>query len=200
MLRFFCVGQKRLFIGLAFTPELGRDFLPWMKKIRKTADHKEIDLFWTLPENLHVTLVFLGATAEEKIPEITQKVADVVTRHAAFKLKIRGIDGFPQITQARVLFLGVQRSQAILDLQAELESSLKPPDLREAGYQPHLTIARLRNPKSCRDLVSPFTHIDLGKQDVSEIILFSSELRSGLVYYEKVQRFQLGAETEIRPV
>jgi 2'-5' RNA ligase len=182
--------NKRLFVGLSFS-NLSKDFEPWMKKIRKTADHKEISLNWTPPENFHVTLVFLGDTDVEQIPEITEKIERAVQAHSAFKIKIRGIDGFPVLNQARVLYLGVQRNQAILDLQGELEHMLKEPDKREPNFVPHLTIARLRNPKSCRDLVSPFTHIDLGKQDVAEITLYSSELRGGVVYYDKIKSFGL---------
>ena len=177
-----------------------------MKKIRKTADHKEINLNWTPPENFHVTLVFLGDTDRNAIPEICRKIQTAVVAHNAFKIKIRDIGGFPVLNQARVLYLGVQRNQAILDLQGELETMLKPPEKREIDFVPHLTIARLRNPKSCRDLVSPFAHIDLGKQEVNEITLYSSELRGGLVFYDKIQSFTLqdaAAETaqqEFSPV
>lgn len=183
---------KRLFVGLGFTDEFARDFEPWVKKIKKTADHKETSLNWTLPENLHVTLVFLGDTPVSEIPELQSSIRKVAAKHSKFKLKIRGLDGFPTLTQARVLFLGVQRSQAILDLQAELETSLKPPEKQESDFIPHLTFARLRSPKSCRDLVSPFHHIDLGKQEVKTIFLYSSVLRGGLIYYEKLDSFPLG--------
>ena len=184
--------NKRLFVALSFS-NLAQDFEPWMKKIRKTADHKEINLHWTPPQNFHVTLVFLGDTDESQIPEICRRIQTAVAAHPSFKVKIRGIDGFPVLNQARVLYLGVQCNQAILDLQGELENILKAPDKREPNFVPHLTVARLRNPKSCRDLVSPFTHIDLGKQDVSEISLYSSVLRQSQVIYEKIESFSLAS-------
>jgi RNA 2',3'-cyclic 3'-phosphodiesterase len=186
------MAQKRLFIGLSFSSKFAKDVEPWIKKIKKTADKKETDLNWTPAENYHVTLVFLGQTEEELIPAIQDAMRAIAKKHAAFKLKLRGLDGFPSLTPARVLYLGVQRSQSILDLQSELEQNLQKATEHESGYVPHLTIARLRNPKSCRDLVSPFVHIDLGKQEVCEIVLFNSVMKGNFVAYEKV--FQVSLE------
>ncbi len=180
------MGHKRLFIGLAFSSQFATDLEPWIRKIKKTADHKETNLNWTPKDNFHVTLLFLGDTDDEKIPSLIANMQPIAEKHASFKLKIRGIGGFPSLQQARVIYLGVQRSQHILDLQAALEDALQAPEKFEPEFTPHLTLARLRSLKSCRDLVSPFEHIDLGKQNVSEIVLFSSNLHNGLVSYEKL--------------
>lgn len=189
-------GAKRLFIGLSFSPELAKELSPWILKIQKNADKKETSLRWTPPENYHVTLVFLGETVAEEIPLIEEKMQGVAARHAPFHLKIRNISAFPMVTQARVLYVGVQRSQNILDLQSDLEGELLAPEKVEADYTPHLTLARLRNPKSCRDLLSPFEHVDLGKQQVSSIVLFNSVLTNGSPVYEPLARFELTGTTE----
>jgi 2'-5' RNA ligase len=189
------MAQQRLFIGLGFSKKFARDLDPWVKKIRKTADHKEMDLKWIPPENYHITLVFLGNTAEELIPEIESKMHQIANQHQSFNLKIRGLDGFPNVQQARVLYLGVQRSQNILDLQSHLESDLQNPADIEQDYTPHLTIARLRNPKSCRDLISPFEHLDLGKQEVTEIILFNSVMAGAFPVYERILQVPLGKQS-----
>ncbi|MBC7743388.1 MAG: RNA 2',3'-cyclic phosphodiesterase [Bdellovibrionaceae bacterium] len=191
------MSLKRLFIGLSFSNKFANDLEPWIKKIKKTADKKETDLSWTPPDNYHVTLVFLGQTEESEIASITEKMQAVAEKHAPFKLKLRGLDGFPSLMQARVLYLDVQRSQNILNLQGDLEQALQAVDRHEAGYVPHLTIARLRNPKSCRDLVSPFVHIDLGKQEVCEIVLFSSQMNGNFVSYEKIKQIQLGGNESL---
>ena len=188
------MGIKRLFVGLSFSKKFAADLDPWIKKIKKTADKKETELNWTPPDNYHVTLVFLGQTEDSAIETIESKMQTVAARHAPFKLKLRGLDGFPSLMQSRVLYLGVQRSQHILNLQSDLEQVLQHSDLHEADFIPHLTIARLRNPKSCRDLVSPFVHIDLGKQDVCEIVLFSSQVNGNVVSYEKITQVALSGE------
>ncbi len=191
------MGHKRLFIGLAFSSQFSADLEPWIRKIKKTADHKETNLNWTPKDNFHVTLLFLGDTDEEKIPSLIANMQPIAEKHAAFKLKIRGIGGFPSLQQARVIYLGVQRSQNILDLQSALENALQVPEKFELEFTPHLTLARLRSLKSCRDLVSPFEHIDLGKQNVGEIVLFSSNLHNGLVTYEKLAVVPLAVSKEL---
>jgi 2'-5' RNA ligase len=183
--------MKRLFIGLTFSDNFKKSVEPWVKKIRKNADQKEISLRWTPPTNYHVTLVFLGDTPEDQIPAIEEKMRQVGERNSTFSLKIRNISGFPTLNQTRVIYLGVQRSQAILNLQSDLERELLPPEKFEDDYAPHLTLARLRNPKSCRDLLSPFEHIDLGKQSVTSICLFSSVLSQGYPIYEVLYRAEL---------
>lgn len=180
------MAKKRLFIGLGFSEKISKELEPWVKKIKKTADHKELSLKWTPPGNYHVTLVFLGDTDESEIPMIQEKMQSVAQAHTEFSLKVRGIGGFPQISQARVLYIGVQRSQNLLDLQSDLEKEFKNPEEYEREYSPHMTIARLRNPKSCRDLLSPFEHLDLGKQHVREIILFQSVLAGAFPVYERL--------------
>jgi 2'-5' RNA ligase len=184
-------SDKRLFIGMGFSEQFARDVEPWVKKIKKTADHKETSLRWIPTTNYHVTLVFLGNTHNEDIPQIETTMAEVASRHSPFNIKIRDISAFPTLTQARVIYLGVQRSQNLLDLQSDLESALLPPEKSERDYSPHLTLARLRNPKSCRDLLSPFSHVDLGKQRVSSILLFNSVLANGYPVYERLSQFEL---------
>jgi RNA 2',3'-cyclic 3'-phosphodiesterase len=190
---------KRLFVGIGFTDSFSKSVETWTKKIRKTADQKEIYLRWTPPDNYHVTLVFLGDTPINDIPRIQETIEQVAKQHSRFQLKIRDISGFPTVQQARVLYLGVQRSQAILDLQTDLESALLPQDRAEHDYSPHLTIARLRNPKSCRDLLSPFAHIDLGKQEVGSVGLFQSKLANGFPIYDKLFQVDLNQSSATEP-
>jgi len=186
---------KRLFIGVGFSDEFIKATEIWVKKIKKSADQKETALKWALPTNYHVTLVFLGDTLIDQIPVIEEKMREAARAHSAFKIKVRGIGGFPTVNQARVIYLGVQRSQAILDLQSDLEGKLLTDDKIEHDYVPHLTLARLRNPKSCRDLLSPFGGIDLGKQSVSSIRLYSSILSNGYPIYELISEIKLKPPT-----
>lgn len=163
------MGHKRLFIGLAFSSQFATDLEPWIRKIKKTDDHKETNLNWTPKDNFHVTLLFLGDTDDEKIPSLIANMQPIAEKHASFKLKIRGIGGFPSL-----------------------------PEKFEPEFTPHLTLARPRSLKSCRDLVSPFEHIDLGKQNVNEIVLFSSNLHNGLVSYEKLALVPLATALDLQ--
>jgi len=191
------MASKRLFVALKFSEDFAKSLDPWNKKLRKTADKKETFLRWTHPENYHVSLVFLGETPDEQIPAIEQRLVETAQNHSPFSLKIRGISGFPEPSHARVIYIGVQRSQSILNLQSALEKVLLPSSAPDESYSPHLTIARLRNPKSCRDLLSPFQHVDLGKQAVTAIGLFQSILADGFPLYKTVFETPLTASLPV---
>ena len=190
----------KLFVGVGFEESFSSAVDLWLKKVRKGADQKNLEVNWTPSANLHVTLAFLGPTKESELPELETKLLESAYQHQAFELKIRGVGTFPSIEQARVLWLGCQRSQALLNLQSDLENRLftQPPQAahgREQEFTPHLTFARLRNPKGCRDLLSPFTHADFGRQLVSEIILFNSVQSGNFVVYKPVRRFALQSQS-----
>ena len=183
--------MKRLFVGLSFEEKLGRDLEPWVKKLKKTADQKDMTLKWVPQENYHMTLVFLGDTDEAQIPEIAKRLDEVANTHAGFELKLRGLDAFPEITSARVIYLGAQKSQALLDLQSQVERVIQGEAKEDRGYVPHLTLARLRNPKSCRDLLSPFQHVDMGRREVRELHLYESLQAGPFPVYKKLHSAKL---------
>lgn len=181
----------KLFVGIGFSEEFRTRAGLWLKKVRKTADQKEIGIKWSPLENLHVTLVFLGARAGSDLPEISERLARVASGHAPFHLKVRHVGGFPSIEQARVLWLGVRKSQALLDLQVRLEKELGAFPDEDFDYHPHVTFGRLRSPKGCRDLLSPFQHADFGRQEVREIVLFESVQVGSFPEYRRRASFPL---------
>lgn len=185
------MADKRVFAGIGFGEALGRDFAPWMKKLRKTADQKEIALKWTPVENYHVTLFFLGETPEEEIPALAAKLETAAGSFPVFELKLRGLDALPGIEHARVLYLDVQRSQTLVELQAAVAAALAGGVRDGDDYVPHLTVARLRNPKGVRDLLSPFRHVDLGRQAVTEVVLYESIQTGPYSVYQPLHRVPL---------
>lgn len=144
---------------------------------------------WTPAENFHVTLVFLGSTPDEKIPGLAEKIKEVADLHAPFKLKISGTGAFPDEFKTRVLWFGVQNSKSLRSLQEHLAEALNSRE--EAEYIPHMTFARLRNPGTTRDLQSPFIRKDLGKVDVTEVVLYESIIKTPYTFYKEVARIPL---------
>lgn len=183
------VKSKRLFIGLGFSNSLAKELEPWLKKLKRFGDEKGLQIKWSPPDNFHVTLVFLGPTSVGDLPTLQEKIAAAVAKHNCFSLKLDGISALPELERGRVVYLDVQRSQKILDLQGELESILGRPN--EQGYFPHLTLGRLRNTASCRDFLSPVRNANLGKQLVNSVSLFESIQTGPFSIYKPLQRFDL---------
>lgn len=175
---------KRLFI--AVKPSLGQLYQldPFLKKLKKSFDQKEINIKWSPLENMHITLSFLGETSEDKISLITEKLAVIASETNSFNLKIHDLGAFDHFQKARTVFVNVQRSQALLDLQSKIEHELQLTPQQE--YYPHLTLGRLRNPNSIESAIGPFKKIDLGKGEIGSIYLMESQLRDHFPVYSDI--------------
>lgn len=178
------ISNKRLFV--AIKPSLGQIYHldPFLKKLKKSFDQKEINIKWSLLENMHVTLSFLGETDINKISELQSKVSEVANEFSEFNLKMHDLGAFDHFQKARTVFVNVQRSQALLDLQSSLEQKLGlTPQMQ---YYPHMTLGRLRNPNSIESAIGPFKKIDLGKGEISSIFLMESQLHGHFPVYSDV--------------
>lgn len=183
--------MKRLFVAIATHEGIEKAAEPILKKLRINTDQKELDVKWTPLENFHVTVVFIGNRKPEDIPEIENTLERIAGQHAPFNLKIGGMGAFPDDMKSRVMWFGVQNSKALRFLQDELTEALKLHPENE--YFPHLTVARLRNPHRTKDILSPFVRKDLGKVNVTEIVLYESITATPFPIYKALKRIPLTA-------
>jgi 2'-5' RNA ligase len=126
----------RLFLGLPIPPELAQALTRLTRAIELPKGR------CTAPENLHLTLVFLGEVAEPTLPPIEHELSELT--FAPFPLKLTSLNTFPR---TGILFAEVEPTRALLQLQAKVTASIArcgfPPDDPEARpYHPHITLAR----------------------------------------------------------
>ena len=62
---------------------------------------------WVAPENLHVTLKFLGGVEAERLPLVREALDRAVAGRAPFDLVVSGLGAFPTPTRPRVLWAGI---------------------------------------------------------------------------------------------
>ncbi|QNL45567.1 RNA 2',3'-cyclic phosphodiesterase [Oscillibacter hominis] len=94
---------------------------------------------FTRPENLHVTLIFIGETENE---EAARQALSLV-QGEAFPLSISGLGTFGDLYWA-----GVEPSPALLNLQRQVAQSFQAAgfQLEHRPYRPHLTLCRQFRP------------------------------------------------------
>jgi RNA 2',3'-cyclic 3'-phosphodiesterase len=102
---------------------------------------------WVKPENVHLTLKFLGDVVEADLVRVTDTLGSVCERHDAFEVEPSGFGAFPSARRARILWAGVGEGAGRLTaLAQDIERSLKAlgfePEKRP--YRPHLTLGRAR--------------------------------------------------------
>ena len=146
---------------------------------------------WVPPQNLHLTLKFLGETPAEAIEAVKEVLAEGVSATEPFTLSFHGLGAFPGLTRPRVIWIGMlQGARECQALQARVEEALARLGLPREGraYTPHLTIGRVREPRGLASLQQAIVQggqKEFGSLEVSAISLMKSDLHpTGARYTE----------------
>ena len=141
------------------------------------------------PENLHLTLFFLG----EQPPKIVEKVQDVMSTISfkPFTMKLQGLGAFPSHDRPRVIWIGVTEGfDEVRKIYMELRPKLQAIPLRleaESSFVPHITVARVKfSGYALRKIVTSLKDIELGFQEVKAIRLKKSTLTPRGPIYETI--------------
>ncbi|MFN3740033.1 MAG: RNA 2',3'-cyclic phosphodiesterase [Thermodesulfovibrionales bacterium] len=188
--------MPRCFVAIELNEEIKRELGSLIEQLRPLAP----DLKWVRPENLHITLKFLGEVKEDKIDNIKKGLDEVTRPCKAFTIKIKGIGQFPQGRTPRVIWAGVEDSEGLLSLQKEVERSLSRLGFKEEEreFTGHITLARIKGLSGIQGLLDTlhnFKEKEFGIQDVKDIVLMKSELRPDGARYERLGVFKLGGLT-----
>jgi 2'-5' RNA ligase len=149
------------------------------------------------PENLHVTLKFLGPTDPELLPEILKLAESAASSQTRGQLTVVGLGAFPHLQRPNVVWAGLegQAAKTLSVLAGQLEESLEPMGFarEERKFIPHLTLARVKAkpPDTLRQLVERHAKTDFGTATVEEIELIRSEPGPGGSIYTVLERCAL---------
>ncbi|MBI3620901.1 MAG: RNA 2',3'-cyclic phosphodiesterase [Nitrospirae bacterium] len=149
----------RAFIAVPLTPDTIERLKPPVEELRAVCRTAKIEASWSRPEGWHLTLKFLGPVAANQLPPLLDTLPACAARHAAFALQFNGFGAFPDARRPRVLWVGVEADEgarAIESLAREIDAmtaALGYP-AEERPYAAHLTVGRIRVPRSSQELTS----------------------------------------------
>ena len=135
----------RLFIGIACpcTPVISRLLADLPGEPEAAADSRAAGLRVVTPDNLHITLKFIGSATKPALPDIVSAMQRALANCYAFTLQIRGAGSFQS-----ALWLGVEPNPALSALATALNEAMAAlgfaPETKP--FRPHLTLARLTHP------------------------------------------------------
>ena len=151
---------------------------------------KQIDahVSWVKPDNIHLTLKFLGPVDPSRIAAVRQAVERAAGSCSPFEVEVYGTGCFPSARSPKVLWVGLSR---IPDQLQQLHSTMED-EFARAGFareqkpfSPHLTIGRIRSPRGAREVAEKliergFTGLTF---QANEVIVMRSDLNpSGSIY------------------
>ncbi len=146
---------------------------------------------WVAPENLHLTMKFLGDQTDNDLAIICRAVRQAVQEVPAFEFTCHGAGAFPNLRRPRTLWLGVREgAEQLKQLQQRIDEELAshgfPKEHR--GFQPHLTLGRVRSGGAALtdlgELVGKAEQFEAGTTAIDEVVVFGSYLQRGGPIYE----------------
>jgi 2'-5' RNA ligase len=149
---------------------------------------------WVRPENIHLTLKFLGNTNPGDIDKIGGAMLEAVDDFAALNLVAGGVGVFPGIKRPRVIWVGLGgQIQLLFAIQRMLEDNLAALGFKKEKrpFKGHLTLGRFRqtvNPDTIRQIIREHANLSSEEFTAKRIILFKSDLKpTGAVYSQLLQ-------------
>ncbi|GEJ55796.1 RNA 2',3'-cyclic phosphodiesterase [Anaeromyxobacter diazotrophicus] len=188
----------RLFVALEPSELIHRRLAALQGELRRAAGGAAEQVKWVSPEGVHLTLQFLGAVPEERLPAIQGAVGRAAAGSAPLELAVAGAGAFPSARRARVLWAAVAGDVAPLAaLVAALGRELAPLGFtpEERPFAAHLTLGRARDARGLPGLAAALAHAGGGTEArwrAAEVVLFRSHLSPHGARYEALYRAPLG--------
>jgi RNA 2',3'-cyclic 3'-phosphodiesterase len=134
----------RTFIAVEIPEEIGRAVGDYITILQQTIPHVK----WVSPDNMHLTMKFLGEVDEKRIPELEEFSTLALKGFSPFMVEFSHLGFFPSSRTPRVFWIGATAGvDKLLELYQDLEESLEKIGFdREAKtFSPHLTIGRVKH-------------------------------------------------------
>ena len=183
----------RAFIAVPLNPTLRQVIV----KAQTALKPLDMDVKWVEPDNIHLTLKFLGDIVPKDVTQIKTAMSDLYKNVKAVKTRVQVLGAFPDSRHPRVIWMSLDDTHSqIAGLALLLKNGLAkighPKDSRT--FKAHITLGRVRSPKN----TSTFTRVihdyrlDKDREELlNRIILFKSTLTPHGPIYEPLHTVNL---------
>jgi 2'-5' RNA ligase len=184
----------RLFIAFPVSKEIKNKIAKLQKDLKsKVVDEK---ISWVNPDNIHLTIKFLGEVDPEKVEVIGKIMAKSINRVGVFEMNIENGGVFPSKNKPRVMWVGCNDpTENISKIKKSMDNALKKLGFKKEKkkFNAHLTIGRIRSMKKISNCVDALlsNEILFGKMKMQKIQLISSRLSPQGSEYEVIKEIKL---------
>ncbi len=151
---------------------------------------------WVKPENLHLTLKFLGEVDDKRIQDLTAALERALEGESRFGMELRGLGVFPDLKKPRVIWIGIEKGKENLTrMQGKIEEEFSKAGFpkEKRGFTPHLTIARVKSLKGIEKLTGGIKDVNFESEEieVGEVVLMKSQLHPQGAIHTPIRIFKL---------
>lgn len=174
--------MMRLFIAL----DLPEGFIPLLTEAGDIIARHAHKLSRTTPQNLHLTLRFLGDTAEERLPDLKRLIHDVPFGGRA---ALTHYGSFPT-PDGLTLWAGLQCDEALINMAQAVEAGVRALDFpaEKRPFVPHVTLARRARLKAPLAKIIPLLPLHPQPLAVPALVLYQSVLGREGARYTAIER------------
>lgn len=203
------MGTIRSFIAIEITDGIRRGLAELQQDLAAHVPSRAVR--WVDPENIHLTLKFLGDADTAAIDPISIRLEEVAATFEPFTVQLGELGCFPNPRRPRVIWVGVNADpeadggdigqQPLPGLQRRLERGLEelgwPAEKRR--FHPHLTLGRVKDSRAVVAARFPWGRKRVsGQQSVEALCLFQSDLRPSGAVYTILKRARLAGPDDLR--
>ncbi|MDD5155494.1 MAG: RNA 2',3'-cyclic phosphodiesterase [Candidatus Omnitrophica bacterium] len=186
----------RAFIAIELPNEI-RDSLNGIQEKLKAC---KADVRWVAPENIHLTLKFLGEVNEEQLSKVKAIMETIAGQKKIFNIRLASVGAFPNMNYPRVIWAGVDNGgKEAEELACALEEKIEKIGIpkEERAFSSHITIGRIRSnlgkDRLTAGLKQPENYFkdSVHEFSVNKLTLFKSTLTPKGPIYEIVKEANL---------
>jgi 2'-5' RNA ligase len=189
----------RLFVGVELDAAIVDVAAAVIDDLRRAVAERapRARISWLTRDRLHLTLAFIGNVDDGRLQAIHTQLRPPYST-GRFDVGLGGLGVFPERGHPRVVWVGIETGRDLLHaLAEEVTTRLAGAGIEreERDYNPHLTLARVREPGDLRAdvLLSGRDGIVLGTSVVRAITLLESRLSPKGPSYRAIERMALAA-------
>lgn len=186
----------RTFIAIELPSKIKESLANVQNKLKATG----ADVKWVEPQNIHLTLKFLGEIDDKKLSRIAEIMNEIVENNNPFDIRISSIGAFPKIDFPRVIWVGVEKgNKETKEIAKALEDKICEVGIpkEDRTFSSHITIGRTRSTLNRIKLVQELKNLAIGFEkdnldfSVTKITLFKSTLTPKGPLYEALKETNL---------
>ena len=177
----------RLFVGFFPSKEV-KDHL---YDLQKSITGNLVKINWVAKSRLHVTYKFLGNISEEKLEDIKKVLENLEFKKIKIKLDNLGI--FPYKDYLRVLWVGLEPEEKVIELQKKIDSEFLGLGFSEdQKFSAHLTLGRIKLVKKKKEFLKKLDEIRVKSLSftMDEVCLVQSVLSKDGPKYKVLERYK----------
>ncbi len=189
-------NNLRLFIAIELSAQQRKE----VASLQNTTRHKLKGVRWVRPEQLHLTLKFLGDTNIDHINKIKLSMDESAASFSHFQVKYGACGVFPSVRKARVIWISLKEGKIeIENLFQALDQALTSKGFKQETrrYQPHLTIGRITRSlpeDAIEQFLSDHQSFESSHHTTAELILFESRLTEKSAIHTPLYKATLALE------